>query len=178
MRSPVAVLAALLAGALLGACEEKASDNEITEMCKHLNKIGGEFDFTPAEMRAAKVEREYGNQVKHLENQRDDALKAIETNAAAKLLELKKDEEKAALQAETDAARKAKTAEFQTLIDKANAEKDAAVKSIDREVKDDAAAAKQAADRCVEENKGVGLSRKVAQCRITTVTTDDYWKCR
>jgi hypothetical protein len=178
MRRTVAIFAALLLWAGLTACEEKASDGEIAEMCKHLNKIGGEFDFTPAEIRLAKVETDFGNQVKHLENQRDDAVKVIDADRASKLLELKTDEEKAKLQADSDAAKAAKTAEFQALIDKVGVDKAAALKDTEQKMKDDEAAAKQAAEKCVAENKGTGIGKKIAQCRILTATTDEYWKCR
>jgi hypothetical protein len=178
MRNAMALFAGLLAAAGFAGCAEKASDGEISEMCKHLNKLGAEFDLTPAEMRVSKVEADYANRVKHAEADRDEALKAVDDDFAKKVAELKKDDEKAKLKADTDAAKAAKAAELQKQIDGLNAEMADASKKAEQKAKEDAAAAAQAAEKCVAENKGVGLEKKIAQCRILTMNAEDYWKCK
>jgi hypothetical protein len=178
MRKVIAIVTVLLCGAAFAACAEKATDGEIQEMCKHLSKLGGEYDVTPIEIRTAKVEADYGNRVKHIETERETALKAIDTDAQTKLADLKKDDEKAKLKVDTDAAKAAKTAEFQTQIEKVNVDKVDAIKNVEQKAKDDAVAEKQSIEKCVAENKGPGIDKKIAQCRILTTTVDDYWKCK
>ncbi len=178
MRTAIAIIVGVLAATGLAGCAENATDGEITEMCKHLNKLTGEFDMTPAELRASKTEAEFANRLNHLKSQQEEALRAVDADFNAKAEGLKKDDEKTKLKADSDAAKAAKTADFQKQIDALAGEKASALKQAEQKAKDDAAAAQQAVDKCVAENKGVGIEKKIAQCRILTMSTDDYWKCK
>jgi hypothetical protein len=179
MKKLIATIVILSAGLTLASCTEPATDAEIGQMCEHLIKIGGEFDGATAEVRVAKVEADFADQLKQIEAKRDEALAAVEKERAAKLGEVKKEEEKAPITADYDAQKTAKTAEFQTMIDKLNADKADAIKKAQELAKADADAAKGAVDKCVAENNGVGLSKEIVACRIGVATTDEYWnKCK
>ena len=179
MRKPIATAMVFSAGLWLVSCAEPATDAEIAQMCEHLNEIGGEFDSPPAAERTAKVEADFGDQLKQLEEKRDAEVQAIEKEREAKLADAKKDEEKAAITAELDGKKTAKTAEFKAMIDKLGADKAEAIEKAEDLAKADVDAAKEAVDKCVAENKGVGLSKEVAKCRIGVATTDEYWnKCK
>jgi predicted RNA-binding protein with RPS1 domain len=179
MKKLITTIVVLTAGLWLAACTEPATDAEIGQMCEHLIKLGGEFDATPAEVRVAKVEADFADQLKQLETSRDEAIKAIDTERDGKLAAVTKEEEKAPITTEYDGKKAAKTTEFQGMIDKLNADKGEAVKKAQELAKSDADAAKAAVDKCVAENKGAGLSKPIAQCRMAVATTDEYWnKCK
>jgi membrane protein involved in colicin uptake len=179
MKKLVATIVILSAGLTLASCTEPATDAEIAQMCEHLIKIGGEFEAATAEVRVAKVEADFADQLKQIEAKRDEALAAVDKERDAKLGEVKKEEEKAPITAEYDAQKTAKTAEFKAMIDKLNADKADAIKKAEELAKADAAAAKEAVDKCVAENSGISLSKQIATCRIGVATTDDYWnKCK
>jgi hypothetical protein len=179
MRKLIATAVVLSAGLWLASCVEPATDAEIAQMCEHLIKLGGEFDATPVEERVAKAETDFADQLKQIEAKRDESVKAVDTERDAKLAGVKKDEEKAAITTEYDGKKAAKTAEFQAMIDKLNTDKADAVKKAGELAKADAAAAKEAVDKCVAETKGIGLSKEIANCRIGVATTDEYWnKCK
>jgi len=178
MKRAIAIFAVLLVAAFASACEEKATDGAIQEMCKHLAKIGGEFDLTPVEVLVLKADKAQENKIKHLESKQAEALQVIDAESSQKFLTLKTEEEKTALKAEAEAAKVAKTAEFKVQIDALKAGKADEIKKVEKKAKDDAAAMAQSVDKCVAESKGTGVSKKIAQCRITAMNVEDYWKCR
>ena len=168
----------LLAGSLLVACTEMATDAEIGDMCAHQIELAGEFDSTPAEERVAKVSAEYDLQIKDLDAKKAEALQAVDADRDTKLAAAAKDEEKAAITAEAEAAKTAKTAEFQAQLDKLNADKAAAEKQVAQKAQEDADAKKAAVDKCVAEAKATGLAKELVQCRSKAAATEDYWKCQ
>lgn len=179
MKKMTAAIVAVSVGLWLAACAEPASDAEIQQMCEHLIKLGGEFDATPAEVRVAKVTKDFSEQLKAVEEKRDSEIKAVEADREAKLATLKTDEEKAAIAPEFDTKKTAKADEYKAMIDKLNADKADMVKKAEELAKADADAAKEAVDKCVAENKGIGVSKELATCRIGVATTDEYWnKCK
>jgi hypothetical protein len=186
MKKLIATIMVLSAGLMLASCAEPATEAEIGQMCEHLIKIGGEFEGAPADVRIAKVEADFADQLKQIEAKRDEAVKAVEAERDGKLGVLKddkkiKDQEAAAaaITTEYDGKKTAKTAEFQATIDKLGTDKADAVKKAEELAKADADAAKAAVDKCVAENNGAGLSKEIATCRMGVATTDEYWnKCK
>lgn len=179
MRKLIATVMVLSAGLWIASCTEPATDADIKEMCEHLNKVSAEFDATPAEERVAKVEADSAEQRKAIETKRDEELAVFDKERDGKLGAVKKDEEKAAIGTEYDGKKAEKTAEFQAMIDKLNADKAAMIKQAEEKAKADADAAKQAVDKCVAEAEGIGVSKEIAQCRIAVATADEYWnKCK
>ena len=179
MRKLIATAMVLSAGFWIASCTEPATDADIKEMCEHLNKVSAEFDATPAEERVAKVEADFADQRKAIESKRDEELAAMDKERDGKLGALKKDEEKAAIGTEYDGKKVEKTAEYQGMLDKLVTDKAAMIKQAQEKAEADADAAKQAVDKCVAENQGIGVSKEIAQCRIGVATADEYWtKCK
>jgi hypothetical protein len=186
MKKLIATIMVLFAGLTLASCAEPATEAEISQMCEHLIKIGGEFEAATAEVRVAKVEADFADQLKQIEAKRDEALKAIDAERDTKVAEVKNDKKnkdkgtaEAAITTEYDGKKTAKTAEFQAMIDKLGTDKADAVKKAEELAKADADAAKAAVDKCVAENHGLSLSKEIAACRIGVGTTDEYWnKCK
>jgi uncharacterized protein (DUF4415 family) len=173
----VIVLAAL--GASLAAgCIERPTDQELDQMCRHLEELRGEVDTTPIDQVIGDLEKGFTARLDKLQSETDAALKAVDAELEERLKAAANDDEKEKLNAEyaprkdqaakdTDAAMQALSTERKDAIAKAQAEAEAGKAKLEQNVK-----------KCKTDKISSDISRETARCRINAKSVDDFWnKC-
>jgi phage host-nuclease inhibitor protein Gam len=179
MRKRFAVLVIAIASTAAAAgCVEPPTEQELDQMCRHLEVLRGEVSTTPLDQTIGDLETQFTARLEKLQGEADAALKAVDAELEAKLKETKTDDEKAKLNEEyapkKDAAAKNIDAEMQALanerkgaIAKATADAEAAAKKLEENVK-----------KCKTDRISADVSQETAQCRLKAKTVDDFWnKC-
>jgi hypothetical protein len=165
--------------ALLAAgCVEQPSEQDLDQMCRHLEELRGEVSTTPVEQIVGDLDKQFTARLEKLQSETDAALKGIDAELEAKLKAATNDEEKGKLNAEyapkkdqaakdTDAAMQALSTERKDAIAKAQAEAEAGKTKLEENVK-----------KCKTDKISSDVSKETAQCRIKAKTVDDFWnKC-
>jgi chemotaxis protein histidine kinase CheA len=166
-------------GALLAAgCIERPTDQELDEMCRHLEQLRGEVDTTPIDEKIGELEKDFTARLEKLQGETDAALKAVDAELEEKLKAATTDEEKEKLNAEyapkkddaaknTDAAMQALATERKDAIAKARADAEAGKAKLEENVK-----------KCKTDKISSDISKETAKCRIDAKSVDDFWnKC-
>jgi len=175
----VCIAVLLFAGLHSVACVEKASEEQLKQMCGNLVKMRGEVDVSSAAERIAKVEEKFAKEEKRLTDWMERDLKGWDEELNAKLAEAKDEKEKKDLADDYTKKKEATKAQHVPGIEELKPKKEAALK----EAKAKAEAAKtewaKAVDDCLKAAANEGTSRSVAECRIGATTVDKYWNvCR
>jgi hypothetical protein len=170
-------LAGLIA-LLPAGCVEKPTDQELDQMCRHLEELRGEVNMKPIDEVVGELEKDFTARLEKLQTEADAALKSVDAELEAKLKEAKTDEEKAKLNEEyapkkdqaakdTDAAMQGLADERKDAIAKAKAEAEADKAKLEENVK-----------KCKTDRISSDISRETARCRTGAKTVDEFWnKC-
>jgi len=169
----IAACASLAAG-----CLEKPTDQELDQMCRHLEELRGEVDTTPVDEIIGDLEKQFTARLEKLQSETDAALKAVDAELAEKLKTAATDDDKAKLNAEyapkkdqaakdTDAAMQALSTERKDAIAKAKSEAEAGKAKLEENVK-----------KCKVDKISSDISKETAKCRMDAKSVDDFWnKC-
>jgi hypothetical protein len=166
---------------ILAACSEPATDAEIGEMCAKLVQLKGDIDLTPPDAAIAAAEKDAATQLAKVAPEKDAALKALDTELAAKLAENKKmkKEEQQKLNDEYAARKKAAEESATAKIALIGKEKDTAISHAKIKAEEAKAAREKAIADCKTESATYGVTKEIVECRIKADTVDTYWnKCK
>jgi hypothetical protein len=163
---------------LVAGCMEKPTEQDLDQMCRHLEELRGEVDTTPVDQIVGDLEKGFTARLEKLQSETDAALKAGDAELEAKLKEATTDDAKAALNAEyapkkdqaakdTDKAMQDLANERKDAIAKAQAEAEAGKAKLEENVK-----------KCKTDKISSDISKETAKCRIDAKSVDDFWnKC-
>jgi hypothetical protein len=166
---------------LLAACSEPATDAEIGEMCAKLVELKGDINVAPPDAAIAAAEKEAADQLAKVGPEKDAALKALDTELAAKLAENKKMKKEEQQKLNDECAAKKKAAEDAAVgkIAQIGKEKDTAISNAKIKAEEAKAAREKAIADCKTESATYGVTKEIVQCRIKADTADTYWnKCK
>ena len=174
-KRPLVIAFAALAALIAAGCIERPTDQELDQMCRHLEELRGEVDATPVDKIVGDLDKDFTARLEKLQGETDAALKAVDAELEEKLKAAATDEEKAKLNAEyapkkdqaakdTDAAMQALATERKETLAKARADADAAVKKLEENVK-----------KCKTDKISSDISRETAKCRIGAKSVDEFW---
>jgi hypothetical protein len=164
--------------ALAGGCMDRPTDQDLDQMCRHLEELRGEVDTTPVDQIVGDLDKQFTARLEKLQSEADTALKAVDADLDAKLKEAKTDDEKAKLNEEyapkKDQAAKNIDTEMQAL---ATERKDAVAKA-KSEAEAGKAKLEENVKKCKTDKISSDVSKETAQCRIKAKSVDDFWnKC-
>jgi len=177
-RRLIVVIFAAACASLAAGCVEKPTEQELDQMCRHLEELRGEVDTTPIDQIVGDLEKQFNARLEKLQTETDVALKAVDAELAEKLKTAATDDDKEKLNAEyapkkdqaakdTDAAMQALSTERKDAIAKAKSEAEAGKAKLEENVK-----------KCKSDKISSDVSRETAKCRIEAKTVDDFWnKC-
>jgi len=174
-KRPLVIAFAALAALIAAGCIERPTDQELDQMCRHLEELRGEVDATPVDKIVGDLDKDFTARLEKLQGETDAALKAVDAELAEKLKAATTDEDKAKLNAEyapkkdqaakdTDAAMQALATERKETLAKARADADAAVKKLEENVK-----------KCKTDKISSDISKETAKCRIGAKSVDEFW---
>lgn len=173
----IAVL--LFSGVHSVACIEKASEEQVKQMCENLVKMRGEVDTSSAEERVAKVTEKFVREEKRLTDWMERDLQGWDDELNGKLAEAKDDGEKQKLTEEYANKKEATKAQHTPGIEELKPQKEAALKEAKAKAEEAKVEWSKAVDECLKGAAKEGTSREVAECRIGATTVDKYWNvCR
>jgi hypothetical protein len=160
-------------------CAEKASEEDIDRMCRHLIQLRGEIDLTPMDQKLGQISKDFADRTAKLKQQNTDRIGALETELEEKLASAGTDDEKAKLTEEYTKLKDEAASELNPALAQLEASKAEAIKS----AKDKAEAAKGALEEklatCKVDPMIKDVSKEVASCRIQANDADSFWnKCR
>jgi len=169
------IVIAALGASLAAGCIERPSEQELDQMCRHLEELRGEVDTTPVDQIVADLEKGFTARLEKLQGETDAALKAVDAELEAKLKAATTDEEKAKLNAEyapkkdqaakdTDKAMQDLANERKDAIAKAQAEAEAGVAKLGENIK-----------KCKTDKISSDISKETALCRIKAKAVDEFW---
>jgi hypothetical protein len=160
-------------------CIPNATDDELKQMCENLVKLRGDIDNSSEAQLIAAEEERFKKEAIRLEDWKARDLKGWDDELQAKLAGVEKEEEKEALQAEY-AKKKAITAsKHDPGIAALDGKKKQAIEAAKKKAVENQAAWDGAVRDCTEKARQEGVSQKMAQCRITASSVDQYWNaCR
>ena len=178
MRGTFIAISVALGALLAAGCIERPTDQELDEMCRHLEELRGEVDTTPIDETLAELEKDFTARLEKLQKATDEALAAIDAELQAKLDAAGTDEEKAKL-----------NEEYAPKKDQAAKENDKAMQDLATERTNAVQAAKDKAEagakqleenvkKCKTDRISSDISKETAQCRIKAQSVDAFWnKC-
>ena len=160
-------------------CIPKATDDELKQMCESLVKLRGEIDLSSEKELIAAEEERFRKEAIRLKEWKARDMKGWDDELAAKLAEVEKEEEKEALKAEYEKKKQITVSKHDPGIAALDGKKKQAIEAAKKEAVENQAAYDGAVRDCSDQAKKEGVSQKVAQCRITATSVDQYWNvCR
>lgn len=176
------ILTGVFLAASLSGCLPKATDQEIEQMCENLVKLRGGADLTPLEERIARIDKELEARKGDIEKRYETEAEALARNLEGRLAELGEDateEEQAAIE-ESDAERKAEAARNRDeALEHLGSDREQRVAEAGKRLEQGRSKAAAGIRECADEARAVGVTQKLAQCRIEATSTDQYWNlCR
>jgi colicin import membrane protein len=156
-----------------------ATDDEITKMCDSLVRLRGEVDGSSAEELAKTTKERIDREEKRLKDWKARDMKGWDDELAAKLAATEDEEEKKKIQEEYTKKKEVSASKHDPGIAAIAEKRKTAMEEAKKKAAENKAAWDAAVSECVAQAKKEGVSQKVAQCRITAQSTDEYWnKCR
>lgn len=165
-----------------------ATEQELKAMCENLVKLRGDIDSTTLQERTVKIEKDFAKRAERIESSKKKELEAWDQELEAKIKEMtseegdkeKASEEDIKKEKENYAAKKADVEKrYAEQTKRFDPDKAAALKEAKEKVAKSEADFAEDTKECLAEAKKEGVTQKVAQCRASATSTDQYWnKCR
>jgi hypothetical protein len=170
----IAFLAAV--GSLaMSACAEPPTEQELDDMCRHLETLRGEIDTTPVIDIAAKIEKDVATRLEAMQKESDAALKAVDDELQAKLATAASDDEKEKLNEEYAPKKDEAAKKFDAQMQALSVERTESIKKAGEKAEADQKALEENIKKCKADKKTADISKTAALCRIKAKTVDEFW---
>ncbi len=176
MKKHLAVLVLFaLASLAFAGCAEPPTDQDLDDMCRHLETLRGEIDTTPVIDIAAKIEKDIAARLETLQKESDAALKAVDDELQAKLAAATTDDEKEKLNEEYAPKKDEAAKKFDAQMQALSVERTESIKKAGEKAERDQKQLEENIKKCKADKKSSDISKTTALCRIKAKTVDEFW---